>query len=192
MTTTFWILTIGLLGIAIFVIYKIKKYKTQPAKVLGYGFLTLLTVAYLINLYHRPYLYNSSITVEKYQTLDTFMIKKITIISKNKEDLSYNKPITNESLSVAKILCDCLRNAKKFVTSESPKIYKLFKCRLILNNGDTLFFPIKISAVYGSFVEIYEQGGSVNEHLGDYQTDSLKIFLSKFYFPEEIDFQYKK
>jgi hypothetical protein len=192
MTATFWVYTLILIAISSFILYKIRKVETKFFKFLGYSVIGLLSIYYIAHLYNRPYIVDSSIITSAYRNFDTMYISSVELISKNKDEKYYKQSVSTESRTMINKLCKNLRYSQKFRTDQSQEIYKIYRCKINFKDGSYLEFPIKVSAVFGFFYEIYAPGGIIDEHLGDYRNDSLKSFIKLMYYPEEIDFEYKK
>ncbi len=177
-TFSFYLLTIGLLVLSIFIISKSNKIDKKWAKNGAYIIVGILFVLYVYNLFDKPYILNSQIVVHEYYQLDTNRINKVVITNKTRKDKkNFKKRTIIKDKKRIFELCSELRNLEKFNIEEPPKNYKTYDCEIFLKNGEVIEFPIKVSKIYGCFIEIYAPGNFYYEHLGNYKNDELKLFL---------------
>ncbi len=177
-TFSFYILTFGLIVLSIIIIVKSNKIIKEWAKKGAYIVIGILFILYLYNLYDKPHIVNSQIVVGEYYDLDTSKIKAVVVINKTRRDkTNFKKKIVIKDKERIFELCSDLKNLEKFKIEQAPKNYKNYDCKIILKNDEIIEFPIKVSKIYGYFIEIYAPGNFYYEHLGNYKNDNLKFFI---------------
>jgi len=192
MTSSFWILTICFIVISIYILWKVRKQNSKILKIGAYSLIAFLFFAYLFFFYKNPYLVDNKMIISKYTNIDKNEILYYKLVSDNRDEKFYNKVFVDTNKIMIEKLCNELKKINQFYNTEAPNVFKVYRCKIIFKNGDSIYFPIKISEKYGSYIEIYERGGMIEEQLGNFRNDSLNSFLSDFYFPEKLDFEYKE
>lgn len=180
-TFSFYILTIGLVAVSVFVYVKSLKLEKPIFKKLAIALIVILSSLYVYNLSQKPHIINSQVVINKYYKLDTILVERIILENKTRKSKNYKKQIEITDKKEIDKLCKSLKNLKKFKIEQAPKNFAKYDCYLMLTDGDLLEFPIKISKVYGLYIEIYAPGNFFYEHLGNYKSDSLKIWVEKIY-----------